>query len=121
MSPMFSFFSLSMSSNTTRIPLNTNIFPNYLGVVLSHYCPLFLAGHTAEEIHFSLNWLTLVQDNGTHNCFYWPCWAFKICPTTESSPIPFYCCSHWHCVYCDCANFIEHFTPFFLPVSLSVL
>jgi hypothetical protein len=28
-----------------------DLFPNYLGVILSHYCPAFLAGRSEEEIH----------------------------------------------------------------------
>jgi hypothetical protein len=51
-----------MTPNSERIPLDTNTFPNYLGVVLSHYCPTFLGGHTAEGIHFSLNWVTSFLD-----------------------------------------------------------
>jgi|688.fasta_scaffold49371_1 hypothetical protein len=32
-----------------------DLSPNYLGVILSHYCPAFPAGRSEEEIHSSLN------------------------------------------------------------------
>ena len=103
-----------MFPTIVRKLLNPAIFPNYLGVAILHYCPHFLTGQSAEEIHFSLNWKTLVLDNGVHNCFYWPCWAFKICPTTENPPDLLHHYSHWHCIFYDCAHFTHRSTPLFL-------
>jgi hypothetical protein len=70
-----------MDPPAERTILVTDLFPNYLGVILSHYCPAFLAGRSEEEIHSFLNEKSSSLDNGSHKCFYWPCWAFNICPT----------------------------------------
>jgi hypothetical protein len=102
-----------MAPRAERSPLDPEIFHNYLGVVLSHYCPAFLPGQTDQEIHRLLEWGLFFLNTDGHNCFYWPCWTFKICPTTEKPPEPLNYCGHWHCVYCDCPNFIQHTTPIF--------
>ena len=44
-----------MDPPAERTILVKDLSPNYLGVILSHYCPAFLAGRSGEEIHSSLN------------------------------------------------------------------
>jgi hypothetical protein len=100
-----------MAPTVRRSQLDSDIFPNYLGVVLSYYCPTFLAGHSNAEIHDFLKWGSVILDTNGHNNFFWPCWTFNICPTTEETPEPLSYGSHWHCVYCDCPNFLNYFSP----------
>ena len=61
-----------MDPPSERKILVTDHFPNYLGVILSHYCPAFLAGRSEEEIHSFLNEESSSLDNGSHNCFFGP-------------------------------------------------
>ncbi len=59
-----------MAPTVRRSQLDSDIFPNYLGVVLSYYYPTFLAGHSNAEIHDFLKWGSVILDTNCHNCFF---------------------------------------------------
>lgn len=101
-------FILRMSNYSARTILNMDHYPNYLGIILRHYCPSFLPNFNSKGIHEFLTWKYCFVDFGNHHCLFWPCWLFFLCPTTGTVSKPISCDNHWHCVYADCPKFIHH-------------
>jgi len=65
-----------MSNYPARTILNMDHYPNYLGIILRHYCPSFLPNFNSKGIHEFLTWKYCFVDFGNHHCLFWPCWLF---------------------------------------------
>lgn len=110
-----------MISYLNRAILNTEDFPDYLGVVLRYHCPNFLDCYNIPQLHAFLEWKYVHVDQRNHHCVFWPCWLFSLCPTTQRTPYPISGDNHWHCIYGDCPRFINHVNtlPYLTNLDLS--
>jgi len=89
--------------------------------VLRFHCPSFLPEYNRQEIHNILEYKFHALDLGFHQCLFWPCWFFEMCPSTQDfthrDPD---LDGHWHCVYADCPYFFDSCKslPFFTNLNI---
>jgi hypothetical protein len=103
-----------MSNYSTRTILNMDHYPNYLGIILRHYCPSFLPNFDSKGIHVFKMEILFCRFRKP-SLFILGLLAFFLCPTTGTASKPISCDNHWHCVYADCPKFIYHVhtSPFY--------